>query len=172
MRAAEPLQEASAAVKTLEKDVVGIESGADDYIAQAEKMTVDAGEDLWCPTVQVPDGYVLDDTKGEIPPMPNHDGTECLQWDSTLWSCADHFRYRWSVYKGVRQAIGEVSVPTVLSRSARRFEALSGFPCPPPDALLGIRILHRGRRPRRRQGQGRQAISEQSAKPAMRHRCA
>jgi hypothetical protein len=29
---------------------------------------------------------------GAIQPVPQHDGTECLKWDDSLWSHADHFK--------------------------------------------------------------------------------
>lgn len=31
---------------------------------------------------------------GDIKPVPSHDGTECLKFDDTLWSHADHFKVR------------------------------------------------------------------------------
>lgn len=100
----------------LESQVAGMTgTGAESYIAgtgdrmaeMAARGTPIVGEDLWAPLVRAPQDGALVDTKGDIFPMPSHDGTECLQWDQTLWSHANHFRYRWSVYKGVRQAIGE-----------------------------------------------------------------
>jgi 1,4-alpha-glucan branching enzyme len=49
-------------------------------------------QDYWSPTIDVPAGYVYEDEYGAITPIPSHDGTECLKWDDTLWSHADHFR--------------------------------------------------------------------------------
>lgn len=37
--------------------------------------------------------------------MSSHDGTEVLKWDQTLWSHADHFRFRFSQFRNVRQQI-------------------------------------------------------------------
>ncbi len=37
-------------------------------------------------------GYA--DSYGAISPLPAHDGTECLKWDESLWSHAEHFRVR------------------------------------------------------------------------------
>lgn len=31
---------------------------------------------------------------GQISPVPDHDGTECLKWDESLWSHKDHFKVR------------------------------------------------------------------------------
>jgi 1,4-alpha-glucan branching enzyme len=39
--------------------------------------------------------------------MPNHDGTECLRWDDTLWSHAEHFKYRWNILRNIRNAIDQ-----------------------------------------------------------------
>jgi 1,4-alpha-glucan branching enzyme len=32
---------------------------------------------------------------------------ECLKWDDTLWSHADHFKYRWGILKNIRNAIDQ-----------------------------------------------------------------
>jgi len=86
--------------------VTSLQQSPEEYLRNAaNSMQGKPGEDVWMPLVHVPDGYRLEDTKADIPPIAGHDGTECLQWDDTLWSAADHFRYRWSVYKGVREAI-------------------------------------------------------------------
>lgn len=45
------------------------------------------------------------ETLGSISQIPDHDGTECLKWDDSLWSHAEHFRYRWNVYKNIRHTI-------------------------------------------------------------------
>ncbi|WIA23688.1 hypothetical protein OEZ85_000382 [Tetradesmus obliquus] len=66
-----------------------------------------APEDYWSPTIDVPAGYVYEDEYGAITPVPSHDGTECLKWDDTLWSHADHFRYRWNILKNIRNAIDQ-----------------------------------------------------------------
>ncbi|KAK9839287.1 hypothetical protein WJX81_005730 [Elliptochloris bilobata] len=61
-------------------------------------------EEYWSPEQQAVEGGYAD-TYGPISPLPEHDGTECLKWDESLWSHADHFRYRWNVFKGLRSAI-------------------------------------------------------------------
>lgn len=63
--------------------------------------------DAWSPTVPPlrPAGSGQKETLGDISVIPDHDGTDCLKWDPTLWSHADHFRYRWNVFKSVRDAI-------------------------------------------------------------------
>jgi 1,4-alpha-glucan branching enzyme len=39
--------------------------------------------------------------------VPDHDGTACFKWDETLWAKADHFRYRWGLFKNIRNAIDQ-----------------------------------------------------------------
>ena len=34
----------------------------------------------------------LKEQTGKIAPLPEHDGTDCLKWDDSLWSHADHFK--------------------------------------------------------------------------------
>ena len=51
-------------------------------------------EDFWCPEVKPLRGGLKEHPLPEMRPPANHDGTECLKWDETLWSHADHFRVR------------------------------------------------------------------------------
>eukprot|EP00878_Enallax_costatus_P000275 GHUV01000346.1.p1 GENE.GHUV01000346.1~~GHUV01000346.1.p1 ORF type:complete len:864 (+),score=177.11 GHUV01000346.1:148-2739(+) len=64
-------------------------------------------EDFWSPCIDVPAGFVYEDEYGAVTPVPSHDGTECLKWDETLWSHADHFRYRWNILRNIRNAIDQ-----------------------------------------------------------------
>lgn len=64
-------------------------------------------EDYWSPSIEVPDGYEYVDEYGPISPIPGHDGTECFKWDDTLWSKAEHFKYRWNMFRNIRQAIND-----------------------------------------------------------------
>jgi len=88
-----------------EAAALGVSVGADG--AEASPAVP---EDSWMPGVPDP-GYGVTDLPADwdapqaLPPVPDHDGTECLKFDDTLWSHADHFRYRWSVYRGVRDGI-------------------------------------------------------------------
>lgn len=50
-------------------------------------------------------GAAAEDVHGVIPAVPDHDGTDCLKWDPSLWSHADHFRYRWNVFRTIRASI-------------------------------------------------------------------
>lgn len=64
-------------------------------------------EDFWTPALEgVPDQEYVDEY-GAISPIPGHDGTDCLRWDNTLWAKADHFRYRWNIFKNIRHAIDQ-----------------------------------------------------------------
>ena len=61
---------------------------------------------LWAPVAQRADPLPFPDPKQPVKPLPDSsDGTECLKWDDSLWSHADHFKYRWNVFKGIRSAI-------------------------------------------------------------------
>lgn len=62
-------------------------------------------EDYWSPLQHVPAGHLMQDVHGDISPVPAHDGTECLKWDPSLWSHADHFKYRWHIFRSIRDAI-------------------------------------------------------------------
>jgi 1,4-alpha-glucan branching enzyme len=64
-------------------------------------------EDFWSPAIEVPPGYEYRDEYGAITPVPHHDGTECLKWDDTLWSHADHFKVRPS--RQVRESLRSIS---------------------------------------------------------------
>jgi len=46
--------------------------------------------DYWTPQGEDVGEFV--ERLGALSPIPDHDGTECLKWDDTLWSHADHFK--------------------------------------------------------------------------------
>ncbi len=75
-------------------DVEGLEKAlAEEQAAESASMQKEAAsrEDYWAPTQgTVAEGGV--DTYGPISPIPDHDGTDCLKWDSSLWSHGDHFK--------------------------------------------------------------------------------
>ena len=50
---------------------------------------LDNAADYWSPQGQ--DQGSFDKSLGPISPIPEYDGTECLKWDDSLWSHADHF---------------------------------------------------------------------------------
>jgi 1,4-alpha-glucan branching enzyme len=62
-------------------------------------------EDYWSPALELPAGASFVEQHGLVSPVPDHDGTECLKWDDSLWSHADHFKYRWNIFKSIRSAI-------------------------------------------------------------------
>ena len=62
-------------------------------------------EDLWSPAQEPAPGGEFVEEYGLMSPVPELDGTSCLQWDDSLWSHADHFRYRWNMFKSIRHAI-------------------------------------------------------------------
>ena len=40
----------------------------------------------------VPEGQPFIEQYGLLSPIPDHDGTDCLKWDPSLWSHAEHFK--------------------------------------------------------------------------------
>ena len=69
-----------------------------------------AGDPLWSPAASganLPKGAApFEDEYGEPAPVQG-DGTECLRFDDTLWSHADHIKYRYSRYRELRQALDD-----------------------------------------------------------------
>ena len=67
-------------------------AGEEDAESTQAQQEADNPEDFWSP-VSAPTatpGKV--DDYGALQPVPDHDGTECLKWDDSLWSHADHFK--------------------------------------------------------------------------------
>lgn len=67
-----------------------LEEGEEAESAQAQQGA-DTPEDFWSP-VSAPLSVGAVDDYGALQPAPAHDGTECLKWDDSLWSHADHFK--------------------------------------------------------------------------------
>nr|QKY15163.1 starch branching enzyme (1,4-alpha-glucan branching enzyme II) (SBE2) [Polytomella parva] len=61
--------------------------------------------DYWSPGIESEGEFV--EAYGALSSIPNHDGTECFKWDNTLWSAASHFKYRWNLFKNLRNAIDQ-----------------------------------------------------------------
>ncbi|PSC69000.1 starch branching enzyme isoform B [Micractinium conductrix] len=101
---------AESAVADLETQLTG--AGVDTPAQLAPGTAFDrnaaaVAEDFWSPAMSVPEGQAYIEQIGLPSPIPDHDGTECLKWDPTLWSHADHFKYRWHVFKSIRGAIDQ-----------------------------------------------------------------
>lgn len=64
-------------------------------------------EDFWSPSLDIPDGQAFIEQYGSPTPIPSHDGTESFKWDNTLWGSADHFKYRWNMFKNIRNSIDQ-----------------------------------------------------------------
>lgn len=105
------INDAQVSIKDLESSLIDANVPVQPGESYASAALVDPRslqpEDYWSPAIDVPPGYVYEDEYGPITPMPNHDGTECLKWDDTLWSHADHFRYRWNILRNIRNAIDQ-----------------------------------------------------------------
>ncbi len=67
-----------------------LEEGEQAESTQAQQEA-DNAEDFWSP-VSAPLSVGSVDDYGALQPVPAHDGTECLKWDDSLWSHADHFK--------------------------------------------------------------------------------
>lgn len=76
-------------------------------------------EDFWSPAIEVPPGFGYQEEYGPITPVPNHDGTECLQWDNTLWAKGDHFK--------VTKRAGHVQLRLPLSQWQQRLSCCGRF---------------------------------------------
>ncbi|KAI8112937.1 hypothetical protein M9434_004256 [Picochlorum sp. BPE23] len=101
----ESIAEAEAGVEELTSELEGAGVDLDTpvpVVAQEEAKTL---EDFWSPIQQPAPGGEFVEEHGLMSPVPEHDGTACLQWDDSLWSHADHFRYRWNIFKSIRHAI-------------------------------------------------------------------
>jgi 1,4-alpha-glucan branching enzyme len=85
------LQEEGVDLTELERRLT---EGEEAEAAQAQHEA-DNPEDFWSPVSDpLPPGTDSVDHYGTIQPVPAHDGTECLKWDDSLWSHADHFKVR------------------------------------------------------------------------------
>jgi hypothetical protein len=51
-------------------------------------------EDFWSPQLPPAPGGEFVEVYGKIQPLPEHDGTECLKFDNTLWSHGEHFKVK------------------------------------------------------------------------------
>ncbi len=67
-----------------------LEEGEQAESTQAQQEA-DNAEDFWSPVAAPLSAGGVDDY-GALQPVPAHDGTECLKWDDSLWSHADHFK--------------------------------------------------------------------------------
>jgi hypothetical protein len=68
-------------------------------VAQAGSAIMLHGQCDSCTTVRLPfrslqadPGAPFVEQYGAIQPVPQHDGTECLKWDDSLWGHAEHFK--------------------------------------------------------------------------------
>jgi 1,4-alpha-glucan branching enzyme len=102
------IEEATAQIKMLE---VKLKARGIPVPAMGSKKRLQGSfstpEDFWSPSIVLPSGYDSEyvEQYGEISPIPSHNGTECFKWDDYLWDSADHFKYRWNRFRGVRNAI-------------------------------------------------------------------
>lgn len=64
-----------------------------------EETGISTPEEFWTPLRPSPsNGAEFKDPYGELKPVPQHDGTECLKTDDSLWSHAEHFKVpKWTL---------------------------------------------------------------------------
>lgn len=94
-----------------------------DRAKDVEETGISSPEDYWTPLRPPPSKGEYKDQYGSLSPVPQHDGTECLKTDDTLWSHADHFKVQSSA-----AAHADLAVATLLTaqpadrctRSARK----------------------------------------------------
>ena len=62
--------------------------------APEELVNITGPEDFWSPACVVEADHAFIEEYGAATPTPDHDGTECFKWDSTMWGAAEHFKVR------------------------------------------------------------------------------
>lgn len=63
-----------------------------------EETGISSPEDFWTPLRPPPSKGEFKDQYGKLSPVPEHEGTECLKTDDTLWTHAEHFKVQLSVH--------------------------------------------------------------------------
>jgi len=63
-----------------------------DKAKDVEETGISSPEDYWTPLRPPPSKGEYKDQYGALSPVPQHDGTECLKTDDTLWTHAEHFK--------------------------------------------------------------------------------
>ena len=63
-----------------------------DKAADIQETGISTPEDFWTPLAPPPKTATYKEQYQPIKPPPQHDGTECLKWDDSLWSHADHIK--------------------------------------------------------------------------------
>ena len=79
---------------------------AEEVEAPVPAPPADDAQAEWSPAQVQPDGHAMEEIYG-TPSVPEGDGTECLRFDPTLWSHADHIKERYGRYRSLRHAIDE-----------------------------------------------------------------
>lgn len=62
-----------------------------------EETGISSPEDFWTPLRPPPSKGEYKDQYGKLSPVPEHEGTDCLKTDDTLWTHAEHFKVHQSV---------------------------------------------------------------------------
>ena len=70
-----------------------------DRAKDVKETGISSPEEYWTPLKPAPARGEYKDQYGKLSPVPQHDGTDCLKTDDTLWSHAEHFK----VHNGQKQ---------------------------------------------------------------------
>ena len=103
------IESADGSVAELESelDAAGVSfEKAEEVEAPVPAPPADDAQAEWSPAQVQPDGHAMEEIYG-TPSVPEGDGTECLRFDPTLWSHADHIKERYGRYRSLRHAIDE-----------------------------------------------------------------
>ena len=103
------IEEASSQIKALEAKLKSRGVIIPPFRSKRQPMQGPLPEDFWSPTIVLPAEYDTGfvEPYGSISPIPAHNGTDCFKWDDYLWDSAEHFKYRWNRFRGVKNAIDQ-----------------------------------------------------------------
>lgn len=87
-----------------------------------DETGISTPEDFWTPLRPPPSSGEYKDQYGKLSAIPQHDGTDCLKTDDSLWSHAEHFKV--SIY-----ASGPITLSATLPPGfASTYDCLTGDP--------------------------------------------
>ena len=93
-----------------------------------DETGISTPEDFWTPLRPSPSSGEYKDQYGTLSSIPQHDGTDCLKTDDSLWSHAEHFKV----------PICASGVTGILPPSGHNFAAPQAFLHAMFDGLSGL----------------------------------
>ena len=89
-----------------------LEGGVSVELLDRERDVKETGirspEDFWTPLKPSPSQGEYRDQYGKISPVPQHDGTDCLKTDDTLWTHVEHFKVHHALHNHISSRISRV----------------------------------------------------------------